>query len=460
LQLSYYDHPPMVAYLIRASTELFGDGILAVRLPAVLASFVVVLVIGGLSRPRSLVPVVVLSPMMTFHAVLITPDTPLLLFWALYLAWLTAMHQRLSLSEEANSSWNEIVLWALGGAILGCGVLGKYTTGLAAIAGTASFVVSGFRSRRWVPGFMFHALIAFVVASPILIHNLRHDFVPLRYQWGHSMSSPAPGLGVFAEFVGVQLLLVGAVPFAVFVWCLRNRWELRADPRLRPIVCLFLIPFAFFLLKATRGRLEGNWAFPCYIACWPLAAVWHEQVRGTASGRWAVRAAFSLPASASAVLLLHLVEPLPIFPASSDRATRQWVKLEIARQAATDLRARGYTGPVYVMNYQWTALLRREGLDARQLPGMTRPSHFTERSTPPIDPAGVVLFCDSPPQFSRLPPEFANPRSEILYPLRVRGREFTVCRLIDCSESGGGFSLAHHGNFAGRLDPGTGDSRR
>jgi 4-amino-4-deoxy-L-arabinose transferase-like glycosyltransferase len=37
LQLSYYDHPPMVAYLIRLSTELFGDTILAIRLPGVLS---------------------------------------------------------------------------------------------------------------------------------------------------------------------------------------------------------------------------------------------------------------------------------------------------------------------------------------------------------------------------------------------------------------------------------------
>src|SRR5262249_27935614 len=33
LALSYFDHPPMVAYLIRASTAILGDTELAVRLP-------------------------------------------------------------------------------------------------------------------------------------------------------------------------------------------------------------------------------------------------------------------------------------------------------------------------------------------------------------------------------------------------------------------------------------------
>ena len=51
LQLSYYDHPPMVAYMIRASTELFGNGIFAIRLPAVLRHALVVgLVLGWTSR--------------------------------------------------------------------------------------------------------------------------------------------------------------------------------------------------------------------------------------------------------------------------------------------------------------------------------------------------------------------------------------------------------------------------
>ena len=37
LAASYYDHPPMVAYLIRLGTGLFGDTILGVRSMAVLA---------------------------------------------------------------------------------------------------------------------------------------------------------------------------------------------------------------------------------------------------------------------------------------------------------------------------------------------------------------------------------------------------------------------------------------
>ena len=51
LQLSYYDHPPMVAYLIRLSTEIFGQTVFAIRLPGVISGLTVIGVIGWLSRP-------------------------------------------------------------------------------------------------------------------------------------------------------------------------------------------------------------------------------------------------------------------------------------------------------------------------------------------------------------------------------------------------------------------------
>jgi len=475
LQFSYYDHPPMVAYMIRIATELFGDSIVAIRLPAVLSAFVVMLVIGWLSRPRDLLPFVFLSPMLTFTAVMVTPDTPLLMFWALYLVWLVEMHQRLASGVPRGSSpWSgriedhgeqprgsHFAMWALGGVILGCGVLGKYTTGLAVIAGFASFLLAG-NPRRWIVGYTLQGVVAFLFASPILIYNIERDFIPLRYQWGHSMSSPDPGLKMFGEFVGGQMLLLGTVPFAVFVWALRNRRELIADPRLRPIACLFVLPFAFFLLKATRGHLEGNWAFPCYLACWPLAAVWYARVRESAWWRWGIRSGFSLPIGATIFITAHLIEPLPLLPPSIDRAARQVVKVEIARDVAAELRSAGYTGPVYVMNYQWTALLRWQGVDARQIPGATRPSHFTQRDEPAVNPSSSVVFLEaaSPIQGSSEVAGFGRTRAASGYLMRVRGWDCTVCWLIDCSEKGVGIGRQPVGVVAGRLDQSTPDGRR
>src|ERR1700761_1957146 len=50
LQLSYLDHPGMVAWWIWASTALLGDTTLGIRLPAVLSSLVVTALIWDCGR--------------------------------------------------------------------------------------------------------------------------------------------------------------------------------------------------------------------------------------------------------------------------------------------------------------------------------------------------------------------------------------------------------------------------
>jgi 4-amino-4-deoxy-L-arabinose transferase-like glycosyltransferase len=444
LQLSYYDHPPMVAYVIRGATELFGNSVFAMRLPAVMSAVVVAGVIGWLSKSRDLMPLVLLSPVLTFAAVLVTPDTPMMMFWALYLVWLVTVHERL---DDRVS----LRMWILGGVLLGCGLLGKYTTGLAAVAGGVGFLVAG-NARRWAAGYALHAAVAALVASPILIHNLKTDFAPLRYQWGHSMSSPAPGLGPFAEFVGVQLLLFGALPAVVFVWAIRHREELLADPRMRVCLCLFALPLAFFLVKATRGRVEGNWAFPCYLACWPLAAEWYRRVRESARMRLVARGCFVLPLGVSLFFAVHLFEPVPLLPAAADRPSRQREKMVIARQLAADLRSAGYGGPVYAPTYQWTAVLRWHGIDARQIVGASRPSHFTERPELCGEIDGALVFTEAP----AVPADFLGcgpPRSAVCYPLVVRGLPRESCWLLDYSGQDGTGDRVDLAAGPARLDP-------
>lgn len=457
LQLSYYDHPPMTAYLIRAATAVFGDTLFAIRLPAVVSTLTVLFVIGRLTRPRQLLPLVVLTPLFTLGAVLVTPDTPLLMFWALYVLWLVTVHQHLTPPAGSDPSvpspekdradvpegWSgapvsghvPVWLWPIGGVILGCGILGKYTTGLAVIAGFLSFVLGG-NWRRWVVGYAAHLAVAFVVTLPILIHNLRYDFIPLKYQWEHSMGSPEPGLLAFLSFVGIQILLFGFFPFGVFVWAIRNRRELLADPRLRVCTCLFVFPFAFFLYKATRGPLEGNWALACYIAVWPLAAVWYERFRKSARWRWVTAATFAIPAGCVLLLVIHLIRPIPALSPHQDRITRQAAKEDLAEELASTLHGLGATDPVFAENYQWTAMFRFHQIDARQINGITRASHFTQHPEGLDGRDHAYVFAEG-----FLPAEYTvgfGP-GKILkrFSLVVRGEEVGVYWLLEYTRSGG-----------------------
>ncbi|MDB5311943.1 MAG: hypothetical protein JWO38_6145 [Gemmataceae bacterium] len=481
LQFSYYDHPPMTAYMIRAATAVFGNTLFAIRVPAVISTLTVLAVIGRLTSPRNLLPLVVFTPLFTFGAVLVTPDTPLLMFWALYVAWLVAVHERIvgrgvlhpqapfPEKQEAENGPPRVMplplqgrggeglspgvpfwLWAAGGVVLGCGILGKYTTGLAVIAGFLSFLIAG-NWRRWAPGYAAHLAVAFVVSLPILIHNIRYDFAPLQYQWKHSMASPEPGLVPFLSFVGIQLLLFGVLPFVTFVWTLAHRRELLSDPRLRVCACLFAFPFAFFLYKATRGPLEGNWALPCYIAVWPLAAVAYERARASVVRRRLTAAAFAIPAGCVVLLAAHLVRPVALIPVGGDRITRQVGKEHVVGELQDALRRLGAAEPVYVPSYQWTALLRFHQIDARQIDGMTRPSHFTQVPEGPAGRDHAFVFAEG-----FLPESyvvgFGPPRILGKFPLVVRGEEVAVFWLLEYSRSEGVAGHAAATAGGGRLD--------
>lgn len=415
LQPSYFDHPPLTAYLIRASTALFGDSVFAIRVPACLTSLAVLAVIGHLTRPRELLPLVVCTPLFTFGAVLITPDTPLLLFWAAYLLWLVRTQQLVS-ADIPVPAW----LWAVGGLALGCGLLGKYTAGMLVPAGFAAFALSGRRWRGWLPGYLGHGVVAGVCGSPVLLFNLAHDFAPLRFQWAHvNACVTGPGLRTLGEFVGVQTLLFGTLPVLLLPWVVRNWRPLAADPRLRACGCLFAVPFSFFLCKAARGPIEGNWALACYLGFWPIAAVWFERVRRSPVWQAATAVSFAVPAGCVAVLAVHIAMPLAVLPPKFDRIHRQAPRMEIARQVAERARADGL--PVYTPTYQWTALLRFHGADARQMAGVSRPSHFTRSPDRLQDVPQAYVFNEGLLP-AALTDGFGVPEVTGVFPVVVRGQ--------------------------------------
>jgi hypothetical protein len=300
---------------------------------------------------------------------------------------------------------------------------------LAGIAGTGSFLLAG-AWRRWLAGYVLHGAVAVAVAAPpILVHNARYDFAPLLYQWEHAMDRPDPGVKPFAEFAAVQVLLFGTVPFTLLVWVAANARRLATDPRLRVCAWLFAFPFVFFLYKSSRGPLEGNWALASYLAAWPLAAVWYESARATRAWRWAFAAAFAVPTTVTVAAAVHLIVPIPLLPPDADRITRQAVKYDVAGQIRDVIAARGERLPVYVETYQMACLLRYRGIDARQIDGASRPSHFTQTPHRVGDVGRAYVVWDGYPHDAV---EDGCVRAEVVgaFPLTVRGKIKTHYTLL------------------------------
>ena len=124
LAAGYYDHPPMIAYWIRAGTAIFGQTAFGVRFVALLSSLAgsYLLYRASLSLFRdagaALLAVLWLNATLLCNAAAIvaTPDTPLAFFATLTLFTLA------KLIETGKGAW-----WYGVGAALGLAFMSKYT---------------------------------------------------------------------------------------------------------------------------------------------------------------------------------------------------------------------------------------------------------------------------------------------------------------------------------------------
>lgn len=273
----YYSKPPMVAWLIRLGTLVFGDGELGVRAATFviwpLAAWVVFLLVRRLYREESwgetaafwAALVFATLPMVSLGSWLITTDGPLLLFWCLSLYFLIRALQTDRRRE-----------WLLLGACAGLGMLSKYSMVFFAGALVVFLLLSPSRWR--LPrtfGPYLATLAALVVVSPNLLWNAAHDFVSYQHtveisQLDRAWLHPDALLAFFLSQFAVFGPLTAA---ALVLLALRPRWLL-ADERHRLLAAFSLIPLGAFLALSLLSRAFANWAAFAYAAGSALVVVY------------------------------------------------------------------------------------------------------------------------------------------------------------------------------------------
>ncbi|HEX9049920.1 MAG TPA: glycosyltransferase family 39 protein, partial [Anaeromyxobacter sp.] len=209
LQPGYLDHPPLVAWLMRAGLAL-GHGVLAARLPAIALLAATTLLAASLVRARAGERAAVLAavllqaaPVFSLGGALTTPDAPLAF------AWVGALWS-VDRAERAGARWLVAT-----GLFLGLGALSKLTAGLLAVAILAA-LVSTARGRallatRWA---LAGAAVALAVASPMIAWNAARGFPSLAFQAAHGMRGRSFSAARLARSIGAQAAYVSPVLFA------------------------------------------------------------------------------------------------------------------------------------------------------------------------------------------------------------------------------------------------------
>jgi 4-amino-4-deoxy-L-arabinose transferase-like glycosyltransferase len=271
--IGYFSKPPLIAWIIGATTALFGDHEWAIRLAMPLLHAAASLLLYGIARetyPKATMIAFwsalayLTVPGVSYSATLASTDAPLLFFWAL------ALFAFLKAEQSADWRWP-----LLCGAALGLGVLSKYAM-LFFLIGVALACLMSPRARKFVlsgRGFVA-GLAALAIVAPNMMWNVSHDFATLAHiranaAWTRASFSPLHLLG----FVAGQFGVFGPVLMAAWLAALWRIARARRQAEAGEIVlCAFSAPsLVLITVQSFVVDANANWAATAYVAAVPLA---------------------------------------------------------------------------------------------------------------------------------------------------------------------------------------------
>lgn len=305
--LSYYDHPPMVAWMMAAGRWIAGDTPLGIRLPAVLASLLgpfllwrTAAILFDRDVAERSVWLALAMPLLAVGSIVMTPDTPSVFFWGLS-AWALA-----ELHVSRNANW-----WLMVGLFAGLGLLSKYTN-LFVGAGIVLWLILLPANWRWLRSWQLWAggILACLLALPVLVWNLHHDWASFAKQFGRVGHGAGLTLRYLPEFAVAYLGLASPVIAVLSLWGLGLLARAAAcrDQAGTMLMAGLLPLLGYFLLHALGDRVQPNWVAPLYPALAISAAVALSGPAGAVRRLGGV--ALSIGFALSALLFAHTLHPL------------------------------------------------------------------------------------------------------------------------------------------------------
>mgnify|MGYP003576543228 CR=1 FL=1 len=306
--LSYFDHPPMVAWVIGAGYFLLGKCELGVRIGGFFLTVLSTWLLYALgkfwfNKRVGLWAALLfqLLPLFFVYGVLITPDVPLTCFWLLTL-------YLFSIALHEDQKW----AWYLAGAALGLSMLSKYT-GVFLVPSAFFFLILHRRYRQWLlrkeP--YLALVVALIVFTPVILWNIEHGWTSFVFQVSDRLSEETSHplrrlveflllqLGATSPMLLVGLLLSSAIPVSLSTKDRRLKWS---------FCLLFSAPLLiFFLFFSTRSSVKANWTLPGYLSLLIAAYPAYRYLRFNSGARMKQVARYFLLAWFYALPIVYIV---------------------------------------------------------------------------------------------------------------------------------------------------------
>jgi hypothetical protein len=262
LNWGYFDHPPMVALMIKASSFFFS-GNLGIRfLTLILQPFTLLLMWLTIDQKQSdnqkvgtFFIVAGSIFMFTGYGVITAPDAPLLFFTALFLY---------SYKKFINSQkWSFTLLLAFAMAGL---FYSKYHAVLIIGFAVMSNLTLLRRFQFWIAG-----IIALILLFPHFYWQFSHDFPSLQYHLAYRLENFK--VKHVLEYLPNQLILTNPFTLAAAFFVLVKFFP--SDKFNRCLYLEIIGFFVFFLFISFRDHVEPNWTVPC---CIPIVIILTDRI--------------------------------------------------------------------------------------------------------------------------------------------------------------------------------------
>lgn len=270
MDLSFYDHPPMVAWLIWLGTSIFGHNEFGVRIGAIVCGLITMgylyaLTLNLYDKSTGIRAILLLAvlPLGFASGLLMTPDAPLAAAWAA-----TLYYMERALIANQNTAWLGM------GITFGLGLLSKYTLGLLGITALL-FVIVDPTARRWMkrPHPYLAATLACVLFLPVIIWNIQHDWTSFKFQSTRLADKYEFSVHYLILFIMILLTPVGFLAAVQALFSTRNTDKDQSHKRRQLFIQIFTgIPLLIFLALSTFDLPKFHWTGPIWLAILPTIA--------------------------------------------------------------------------------------------------------------------------------------------------------------------------------------------
>ncbi|HEX4531114.1 MAG TPA: glycosyltransferase family 39 protein [Acidimicrobiia bacterium] len=256
LAWGYVDHPPAVPALDRLAELVLGHSVVALHvLPALIGGVLVLLgallarELGGGTRAQTLAAVVAaIGPLYLTTTHFLSTVTLDLVVWAL------ASLLVIRMIRTGDARW-----WLAIGAVVGLGLLNKYTVAFWVLGAVGGLLCTGRRrllSNRWALG---GACIAAALVAPNVAWQASHHWATFEFMRNLRANNGATNV---REFLPLQLVAMTLAGTVVWVAALRATVRRTSFDVHRWLAVGWLILFVVLFATEGKGYYLGSWYLP------------------------------------------------------------------------------------------------------------------------------------------------------------------------------------------------------